>query len=65
LIETLVIVFAVHAVVGTFVMLGYVITWLVFATPLVRWLFIATVVVLLAKVVLLPFEYIQIWWQGI
>lgn len=65
MIETLVIVFAVHAVVGALIVLGYAILWLLFATPLLRWFFISIVLLLMAKVILLPISYLQVWWQGI
>jgi hypothetical protein len=64
MIETLVIVFGVHAVVGALIVLGYAMMWLLFATPLLRWCFIGIVMVLVAKVLMLPFDYIHAWWQG-
>lgn len=38
--------------------------WLVLATPFMKWLLYAVVAFLALRVILLPFEYVEIWWSG-
>ena len=62
--ETLGIVFVLGLLGLTVSVAVYGVTWLLVATPLVRWCLLLIVGILALRVVLLPFTYIAIWWSG-
>jgi hypothetical protein len=61
--ETVVILAALWILITIYAVIVYGVGWLIIATPFMRWCLYGIVAFLALKVVLLPFDYVSIWWS--